>query len=362
MDKQSLKQLIDGCHAQGRPVALSFCSHVPTEILEAAGFANVRILHVDGMSEPDVPELPKNLCPIVRQCCALCLDEAAKDADLIFAESSCDGKKKMYELLPRQEQLHYYQVPQGADRSYVNRLIRSECQHLIRMLEARFGVTVTDDALRAAAGEVNAWREAAMELMALQKQQPPALWGRELLAALDAASNQPTARQRREAVLAEKEALLAKQTPVPGNAPRILVTGCPISGICQKVVGAIEDNGGVVVAFETCEGIKAHRRHVDTSAEDILGAIASCYQQTACAIMSPNFLRFQLLEELIAEYHVDGIVDVTLQACHPYTVERDKMRSFCTNQEIPYLPVETDFAQAGSGQLETRMAAFVEML
>lgn len=362
MDKQSLKQLIDSCHARGQQVALSFCSHVPTEILEAAGFAHVRILHVDGMEEPEVPELPKNLCPIVRQCCDLCLDEAVKDADLIFAESSCDGKKKMYELLPRQEQLYYYQVPQGEDRAYVNRLIRSEILYLLKMMEKRFGITVTEEALRTAASQVNAYREAAMELMAIQKQQPPAVWGTELLEALTSGENQPTAVQKRDVLGRAREKLLSKTSSIPKHAPRILITGCPVSGICQKVVGTIEDNGGVMVAFETCEGIKAHRRHVDTSAEDIIGAIADCYQQTACAIMSPNLLRFQLLEELIGEYHVDGIVDVTLQACHPYTVERDKMRRFCAKVGIPYLPVETDYAQAGSGQLETRMAAFVEML
>ena len=362
MDKQALKQLIESCHAQGLGVALSFCSHVPVEILEAAGFAHVRILHVDGMEAPELPSLPKNLCPIVRRCHALCLEDATKDADLIFAESSCDGKKKMYELLPRQEQLYYYQVPQGEDRAYVNRLIRSESQYLLKMLETRFGIAVTGEALRTAAGQVNAYREAAMELMAIQKQQPPAAWGTEVLEALTAGENQPTATQKRDTLRRAREKLLSKASNIPKRAPRILITGCPVSGIHKKVVGAIEGNGGVVVAFETCEGIKAHRRHVDSSAQDILGAIADCYQQTACAIMSPNLLRFQLLEELIGEYHVDGIVDVALQACHPYTVERDKMRRFCAKVGIPYLPVETDYAQAGSGQLETRMAAFVEML
>ena len=64
--------------------------------------------------------------------------------------------------------------------------------------------------------------------------------------------------------------------------------------------------------------------------------------------MSPNHLRFQLLEELTEQYHVDGIVDVTLQACHPYTVERDKMRRFCARRGIAYLPVEADFVRTGS--------------
>ena len=108
--------------------------------------------------------------------------------------------------------------------------------------------------------------------------------------------------------------------------------------------------------------MKSNRRTVDTSAEDILGAIADCYQDTACAIMAPNDLRFQVLEQLIPEYQVEGIIDLALQTCHAYTVERDKMRRFCLQREIPYLSVETGFSNADAGQITTRVTAFLEML
>ena len=114
--------------------------------------------------------------------------------------------------------------------------------------------------------------------------------------------------------------------------------------------------------LENCEVVKSCRRHVDTANPDILGAIADCYQDTACAIMAPNQLRFQILEQLIDEYQVEGILDLSLQTCHAYTVERDKMRRFCQQKAIPYLPVETGFTDADCGQIETRVSAFIEML
>lgn len=37
--------------------------------------------------------------------------------------------------------------------------------------------------------------------------------------------------------------------------------------------------------------------------------------------MSPNKNRLDLLDELIDDFQVDGVVDLVLQACHTYNVE-----------------------------------------
>lgn len=362
MDKQQLKQMIRDCHACSRPVAVSFCSHVPQEILEAAGVCSLRVLHTDGVEDISGQALPSNLCPLVKECYSLCQGDALEEADLIIAETSCDGKKKMYELLTRQEQMYYYQVPQGEDRTYVNPLIRSECHWLIRMLEQRFGAEVTDDKLRAAAEALNRERQSVMDLMAVQQQIPPAAWGSEILEALEASRHHLYPVDRAKANEDTRDVFLKRSSPVPKSACRILVTGCPASAVYRKVVGAVEQNGGVAVCFENCEVVKSNRRQVDTAAENIISAIADCYQDTACAIMAPNQLRFQVLEQLAVDYHVDGIIDLALQTCHAYTVERDKMRRFCMEKGIPYLPIETGFTNADAGQILTRISAFIEML
>ena len=78
---------------------------------------------------------------------------------------------------------------------------------------------------------------------------------------------------------------------------------------------------------------------------------------------SPEGNRFRVLDEMIDSYHADGVLDMTLQACHTYAIETNKVRRFVTEEKgIPYINVETDYSQSDIGQLNTRVAAFIEML
>ena len=269
----------------------------------------------------------------------------------------------MYELLSDQKRLYFYQVGQGADREYVRPLIKSEVTYLIKELKKRFDIDITDASIREAAKLVNAERESILNLMAIQKSNPPAAWGGEIFKALEEHRMLPDIKDRIAANKCIREELLAKESPVHKSARRILVTGCPMSGVYSKIVNTIESNGGVVVAFENCEVLKSAIRHFDTENEDVLEAFADCYQNTACAIMSPNTIRFDLIQQLAKDYQADGVLDVTLQTCHPYTVERDKMMRLCKDTiKIPYMAVETDVSDSDVGQLATRITAFMEMI
>ena len=94
--------------------------------------------------------------------------------------------------------------------------------------------------------------------------------------------------------------------------PRIVVTGCPMGGATEKVIKAIEDNGGVIVAFENCSGEKNFDRNVDLEAEDLVKALADRYIDIGCSVMSPDVNRFELLGRLIDEYKAcrDCSIDV----------------------------------------------------
>src|SRR5690606_5401740 len=105
------------------------------------------------------------------------------------------------------------------------------------------------------------------------------------------------------------------------DRPRILITGCPIGGVTEKVVKAIEDNGAWVVYFENCMGAKAVEENVDETMDDVELALAKKYLNIGCSCMTPNKTRYQLIEDAVREYQVDGVVDVTLQACHTYAIE-----------------------------------------
>ncbi len=363
MNKLDLQNIIDNCRKSGKKTTVSFCSHVPSEILEAAGVCHLRIPYIQDVQDAASRILPNNVCPIVKNCCDICEDECLKNADLILAETSCDGKRKMYELISRQDRVYFYQVAQGADRDYVKPLIESECRYLVKELNKRFGTDISEDQIRRAGALLNQERESILNLMAVQRQIPPAAWGSEIFQALEEHRALPDIHERIAANNETRTQLLARESPVPKSARRILVTGCPLSGVYTKILEAIEQNGGVAVCLETCEIMKSAVRHFDTENEDAYAALADCYQNTACAIMSPNTLRFQLVKQLARDYHADGILDVMLQTCHPYTVERDKMSRLCKDTlGIPYIPVSTDTSESDTGQLATRITAFMEML
>ena len=350
----------------GGKVAGIFCTFTPTEILDAAGFISVSLC---GMSNETVPaaetQLPKNLCPLIKSSYGFALTDKCPYtyfSDLIVGETTCDGKKKMFEMLGKLKPTYILHLPQGHDSDPVT-VWTAELRRFIAFLEEKFNLTITDEALRQAARQRNAQRQAHMKLMELQKQTPPPLGGMQMYATMEGTGFMFTHEDRVNKLNQLRESVEANaDRSAFAGAKRILVTGCPIGGVLQKTVKAIEENGGVVVCFENCSGIKAAFQMVDTEAEDIVKAIAQRYLQIGCSVMTPKTERMKLLPKLVEEYKVDGIVEVDLQACTPYCVESFQIKQLCEQINIPYLAVETDYSTGDSGQLATRLEAFLEML
>ena len=175
---------------EGRRVAGTFCTFTPLEILDAAGFTAVSLC---GMSQETVAaaevDLPANLCPLIKSSYGFAVSDKCPYtyfSDLIVGETTCDGKKKMYELLSELKPVYVLHLPQGREE-YALDMWASELHRFIDFLEQRFHVTITDEALRAAAQQRNAERQARMELMAVQKRLPPPAFGQQLYKALDGA-------------------------------------------------------------------------------------------------------------------------------------------------------------------------------
>ena len=124
----------------------------------------------------------------------------------------------------------------------------------------------------------------------------------------------------------------------------------------------IEENGGVVVCFENCSGIKAAFQMVDEDAADITRAVAQRYLQIGCSVMTPNNRRLDNLKKLVRDYKIDGVVELDLTACSPYAIEAYQIKELMAQLDVPYLAVETDYSSGDSGGIATRLEAFLEML
>ena len=118
----------------------------------------------------------------------------------------------------------------------------------------------------------------------------------------------------------------------------------------------------MIVCSDDCSGERTNRMLIDENAPDILRAISNRYLRINCSVMTPNDGRLENMMDMCEKYHVDGVIENVLTACHTFNVESANVAKTCENAGIPYMKLETDYSQSDAGQLETRIAAFIEML
>ncbi len=353
---------------QGIPLVGTYCTFMPQEIPMAAGAVVVSLCSTsDETIEEAEKDLPRNLCPLIKSSYGFGKTDKCPYfyfSDLVVGETTCDGKKKMYEYMADFKPVHVMQLPNSTADAASRALWKAEIHRLKEAVEQQFGAPVTEQALREAIVLKNQERRATANFYRVGQLNPPALSGMDILKVVYGA----TFRFDKKALINELNDMAerARQDWQDGKRlearPRILITGCPIGGAAEKVVRAIEENGGWVVGFENCTGAKATERCVEETG-DVYDALTDKYLAIGCSCISPNDQRLKLLSEMVEEYQADGVVDVILQACHTYAVESLAIkRHVRDNHHIPYIAIETDYSTSDLGQLSTRVAAFIEML
>ncbi|MGJ7321402.1 double-cubane-cluster-containing anaerobic reductase [Morganella morganii] len=355
---------------QGVPLVGTYCTFMPQEIAMAAGAAVVSLCSTsDETIEEAEKTLPRNLCPLIKSSYGFGKTDKCPYfyfSDIVVGETTCDGKKKMYEYMAEFKPVHVMQLPNNSESAESVALWRSEIIRFQKRLEEQFGCEITEQGIRDAIDLRNRERRALTQFYHLGQLNPPAMTGREILSVVYGA----TFKFDKRALIGELETLTAKVRAeyAAGKRldprPRILITGCPIGGAAEKVVRIIEENGGWVVGYENCTGAKATEQCVDENPQaDVYDALTEKYLAIGCSCISPNTQRLNMLSEMVQDYQVDGVIDVILQACHTYAVESLLInRHIREKHDIPYMAIETDYSTSDTGQLATRIAAFIEML
>lgn len=353
---------------KGRKVVGTFCTYTPRELIYAADAISVSLCSTSDETVPDAEKvLPKNLCPLVKSSYGFAITDKCPYmyfSDMIIGETTCDAKKKMYELLGEIKDTHVMQLPHSKN-DFSMALWKNELVELVKKLEEKFEVKITEDKIKKAIKLCNEERKAIKEFFNLAKLNPSPIKGSDMHEALHSSNfkfdRELYINEIKSLTNSLKEKYYKGETPFKKGTPRILITGCPTGGLVDKIVKQLEDAGSSVVCFENCVGTKNFEMLVDEDKEPI-DAIAERYLNIPCSIMTPNDDRMNRIKEYIKDYSVDGVVDVTLTACHTYAIETEKVRRAVESCGKSYLAIETNYSNSDAGQLKTRLEAFVEML
>ena len=356
-------QYASDAKAQGRRVVGIMCEYTPRELIMAA--EAVPVCLCGGAAEmigPAEEHLPANLCPLIKSTYGFHVQRKnpfLEMADMVVAETTCDGKKKMYELMSETRTMHVLELPQKPDDRDAMAHWVSELRKLKARLEEAFRVEITDEKIRRATRTINRERALRRQLAELMKAEHPPLTGRQLLQFKSNISGICADFEQYAWALEFYKA--RKPDTCAGGKVRVLMTGVPMVHGAERVLEIIESHGGLVVCMDNCTGLKPILEDVDETAADPILALAEKYFRLPCSVMTKNSRRLEVLQDLARQYRVQCVVDLIWQACLTYDVESYFVKKLAEEKlGVPYLRIETDYSPSDSARIALRVEALFE--
>lgn len=356
---------------KGGKVFGTFCVYVPDEIVFAADAIATGLC---GGSQFWVPGgekvLPTNTCPLIKASVGARIDRTCpffRIADMYVGETTCDGKKKAWEILAEDVPVHVMNLPQ-MKRAKDVQAWAEEIETFKNIVEEFTGNKVTADKLAESIKLINNKRKALERLYDLRKNETLPISGCDALLISQIAFYDDPARftQMTNKLCDELEKRVADGVSVvPAGTKRIMLTGTPLAIPNWKLHNIVETSGAAVVCEEMCTGTRYFEKLVDesgTTLEEQYQALANRYMNINCACFTPNSGRIDDILRLVKEYKVDGIIDVNLKFCNLYDTEGYFVERAMKEAGIPVLGIETDYTDSDAQQLRTRVSAFIEML
>jgi benzoyl-CoA reductase/2-hydroxyglutaryl-CoA dehydratase subunit BcrC/BadD/HgdB len=349
--------------AQGRRIVGIMCEYTPRELIMAADAVPVCLCGGSAQTiGPAEEHLPANLCPLIKSTYGYHVQKKnpfLEMADMVVAETTCDGKKKMYELMAETRAMHVLELPQKPDDSDAMAHWVSELRKLKARLEEAFDVAITEAKIRQAIHTMNRERALRRRLAGLMKAENPPLTGRQLLQFKSSISGigADFAQYTRALELYESQGSSCGSN---GKA-RVLMTGVPMAHGVERVIEIVESHGGLVVCMDNCTGLKPILEDVEETAADPIVALAEKYFRLPCSVMTKNSRRLDFLRDLAREYRAQCVIDLIWQACLTYDVESYFVKKLAEQElGLPYLRIETDYSPSDSARIAMRVEALFE--
>lgn len=366
--------LVRQAQAQGRKCVGTVCYTIPEVLLEVPGVFPVRLRAPrTGSLEMGTYYMTSLLCEYSRALLERAIEGGYQFLDCLIAPDGCTMINRCVENM---ELLHtmegenfffrYLEVPMKADDNGLD-LYVSECRKkVLDSLHEAFGIDTSDAALRQAVAEHNKTCRLITEIGDFRKEANPRITGHEFHILCMATYVCP-----KDLLLPMLEETLEElKTREPDEKSpyraRVVLVGSEIDDV--DMVRLVEDSGALVVADRFCLGSLPGRQEIHLNdTEDVLTQICRQYMM---ANMCPRHMnlekirrRKEYVRELAEAYHADGVIYEQMKFCDPWAYER--MTGTYTLREdygYPVLAIDRPYAVGNSGQIRTRVQAFVESM
>jgi bzd-type benzoyl-CoA reductase N subunit len=352
-------------HKQGGRVVGYFCSFIPEEVIIAAGLLPFRMRGTGSTgTEQSDAYFSQVSCSFPRHCFNQALVGEFDFLDGLVVGCSCDHLRHIYDNWRHSSIktpfVHMLNRPHMSGEAMVD-FYRSELVSLMEGIEENFKVKFSDEHLWKAIKLCNETRRLQQKLYELRKDKYPPITGAETVMVMVAGTAMP--KEDYNKGLKELLDELSQVQRPKKYAARLMIVGADLDD--PFLCNLIEDQGGIVVTDQTCFGTRIMWELVDEADTDPLRSIAKYYvtDRVPCPrTMGELPRRVKFIEDMSREFDVDGVIVEWLVSCDVWSGEHFMLKPLLKEIGIPYLALEREYVPTFTGQLRTRIQAFLEMI
>ena len=365
---------INELRAEKKPAIGAFCIFVPEEIVVGAGGACYGLCSGSPATIDEAEtELPRNICPLIKSAHGFKLQGTCaytQSADFIYGETTCDAKKKTWEILGKHHPVRVMNIPH-MKREKDLKLWKEEIVDFKKHIEEITGKSLSLEEMKNGTKTINEKKKALLRLDALRGMYPDILpiSGKDglLVTQIGFLDDPVRYTQKVNELCDELDTRIEKKVSVfPENTPRLMVLGTPFAPPNWKLHTAVETTGGVIINEESCIGHRYYKDSVDLDGvedeDTLMTRLMQRYSEVDCACFTPNAPRIEKILEMYKDRKADGFIYYTLSFCHTYNVEAHLISEALEKEGIPCLIIESDYSAEDVGQIKTRVEAFLESI
>ena len=366
--------LIRQAQNDGKICVAYTCENVPEPLLNLEGAFSARLRAPrTGSMEMGTYYMTSFLCEYSRALLERAIEGGFNFADCMITPDGCTMMNRCVEnmeLLKTNEKekffYDYMEIPMKADDNGLNLYVLQCKNHILKPLQEHYGIDVSDAAIRKAVQEHNRVCELIRAIGEFRKGDKPRITGYEyhIITMVTYAAPKYLLIDKLEETLEE----LRRREPDAKNRfrARVVLVGSEVDDV--DVVRLIEESGAYVCADRFCYGSFPGRDPmVLTEDEDALTQVCRQYMYRG---QCPRFMNQAKIQErrryvasLAEEYQADGIIYEQVKFCDPWAYEK-MVGSHVLREDYgyPVLAVDRPYAIGASGQMRTRVQAFVESM
>lgn len=369
-------ELVRRAEAEGDLAIGYTCFHAPEVLLNLGNCFSVRLRapHTNSM-ELATYYMANNSCEFSRALLERALEgnysflHAMAGVDVCEANNRAIENMEIMHMQGDDKEKFFYcnlDIPYSDDEDCVEHICEQVSRKILKPLRENYGVDTSDAAIRAAVREHNEVCRILTEIGELRKLDIPPITGYEF-AVLVLVSYTCPKRLILPLLRETLEEIRTRQVdPEKNYRVRVAVVGSEIDD--PNLIKLVESCGALVVADRFCYGSFPGRQEIAlTQQEDALTQVCRWYlQNTECPRQSALHrvkYRNDHVAKLVREFKADGAIYEQMKFCTYWSYER-----VIANQIMPrdygiqILSIDRPYIVGQSGQLRTRVQAFVESI